>query len=88
MLLRLVTSIYEFLQFLAKVYKHPATLYHHSTTDIKKDDYERNTADCMQLYQQFVQLLLQLAQREEEEAQQLANILRVIYGFFEQFMGG
>ena len=38
-------------------------MYHHSTTDIQRDNlvYERNG---LQLYQPFLQLLLQLAQRE------------------------
>ena len=46
-------------------------MYHHSTTDIQTDNmaYERNR---LQLYQQFLQLLLQMAQREE--AQQLPDI--------------
>lgn len=50
-------------------------MYHHSTTDIQRDNlaYERNR---LQLYQQFLQLLLQLAQREEDEAQQLPDIPR------------
>ena len=48
-------------------------MYHHSTTDIQTDNmaYERNR---LQLYQQFLQLLLQIAQREE--AQQLPDIPR------------
>ena len=48
-------------------------MYHHSTTDIQTNNmaYERNR---LQLYQQFLQLLLQIAQREE--AQQLPDIPR------------
>ena len=50
-------------------------MYHHSTTDIQRDNmaYEQNR---LQLYEQFLQLLLQLAQREDDEAQQLPDIPR------------
>jgi len=76
--LRVVTINYEYLRVITilgkSIYKNSANLHRDLTTDIKRDNmtYERNR---LQLYQQFPQLLLQLAEREEEEAHQLPDIV-------------
>jgi len=48
---------------------------HHATTDVYSDNmaYERKR---LEWYQEFLQLLLQLADREEEKAQQLPDTAR------------
>jgi len=77
--LRVVTISYEYLRVITifgkSIYKNSANLHHDLTTDIKRDNHDIYERNRLQLYQQFPQLLLQLAQREEEEAQQLPDIV-------------